>query len=331
MKTLSEYELRAMCLASGTKESRVEEGTFITPMAREYLRDRGITLTVVPRGSSKVMPQTPMGEGREKYRNALIGEPMAEKPEAFNELPIYSFVTLTPEGNLASIYCEYYFDETIDDYTYDYCIYVKDAEGQVLLNTAEVSKALSVQLWGYAVCAAIVLLAVLFILSFVHILQAGWLRKITAKNRMHLAVILAAVLGASITAAVVVGDLNDRYIQERISKMTNMAVLMARDLDAQDIASMDSPQAYGSPAYQRIDASVQEIMDSDINEDGAYCTLYREKNGVVCIIYSDEGLNNVLYPMSGVFEGSYEAEIYETGQLKQFSAFSIGSCSNSIA
>ena len=66
MKTLSEYELRAMCLASGTKEYRVEEGTFITPMAREYLRDRGITLTVVPRGSSKMMPQTPMGEGREK-------------------------------------------------------------------------------------------------------------------------------------------------------------------------------------------------------------------------------------------------------------------------
>lgn len=86
MKTLSEYELRAMCLASGTKEYRVEEGTFITPMAREYLRDRGITLTVVPRGSSKVMPQTPMGEGREKYRSALTGEPMAEKPEEMTHL-----------------------------------------------------------------------------------------------------------------------------------------------------------------------------------------------------------------------------------------------------
>ncbi len=86
MKTLSEYELRAMCLASGTKEYRVEEGTFITPMAREYLRDRGITLTVVPRGSSKVMPQTPMGEGREKYRNALTGDPMAEKPEEMTHL-----------------------------------------------------------------------------------------------------------------------------------------------------------------------------------------------------------------------------------------------------
>ena len=250
------------------------------------------------------------------------GEPMVEKPEAFNELPIYSFVTLTPEENLAAIYCEYYFDETIDDYTYDYCIYVKDAEGQALLNTAEVSKALPVRLWGYAACGAIVLLVVLAVLCLAYVLRAGWLSRITPKSRIHLAVIVAAVLGAAVTATVVVGDLNDRYIQERISKMTNMAVLMARDLDAEDIASLDSPQAYDSPAYQRIDESVQEIMDSDINKDGAYCTLYREKDGVVCIVYSDEGLNNVLYPMSGVFEGSYEAEIYETGQLKQFSAFS---------
>ena len=74
---------------------------------------------------------------------------------------------------------------------------------------------------------------------------------------------------------------------------------------------------YGSEAYQRIDASVKEILLSELNDDGAYCTLYREMNGIVCIIYSDEGLNNVAYPMSGVFEGSVEAEIYETGELRQ--------------
>src|SRR5699024_2543995 len=49
---------------------------------------------------------------------------------------------------------------------------------------------------------------------------------------------------------------------------------------------------------------------------------YREINDVVCIVYSDEGLNNVVYPMSGVFEGSMEEMIYETGQIQQMSAFS---------
>ena len=250
------------------------------------------------------------------------GEPLADVPEAFNELPIYSFVDVTPEGILSAIYCEYYFDETLGEYVYDYCIYAEDAEGAVLLNTAEVGKAASVQVMGWLACAAIAVLAILLLGSVIFLIRAGTLLRLSAKGRLQMAVILAAVLSAALVASVVVDDLNQRYVEERTSKMTNMAVLMARDFDPEDIRSLDSPEDYGSEAYQRIDASVKEILMSEINDDGAYCTLYREMNGIVCIIYSDEGLNNVVYPMSGVFEGSYESEIYETGEPIQFSAFS---------
>ena len=238
------------------------------------------------------------------------GEPLADVPEEFNELPIYSFVDVTPEGILSAIYCEYYFDETLGEYVYDYCIYAEDAEGTVLLNTAEVEKAASVQVMGWLACAAIAVLAILLLGSVIFLIRGGTLHRLSAKGRLQMAVILAAVLSAALVASIVVDDLNQRYVEERTSKMTNMAVLMARDFDPEDIRSLDSPNDYGSEAYQRIDASVKEILMSEINDDGAYCTLYREMNGIVCIIYSDEGLNNVVYPMSGVFEGSYEAEIY---------------------
>ena len=250
------------------------------------------------------------------------GEPLSAVPENFNELPIYSFVDVTADGLLSTIYCEYYYDESYGDYVYDYCIYAEDAQGNVLLNTAEVEKATAVQADGWLACAAIVILAILLLVGLAWVIRSGSLSRISAKNRFQLAVILAAVLSAVLVSAVLTGDLNQQYVKERASKMTNMAVLMARDFDPEDIRSLASPADYGSEAYQRIDDSVKEILRSDLNNDGGYCTLYREMNGIVCIIYSDEGLNNVVYPMSGGFEGSYEAEIYETGEPIQFSAFS---------
>ena len=250
------------------------------------------------------------------------GETLSSVPEAFNELPIYSYVDVTSEGVLSTVYCEYYYDESYGDYVYDYCIYAEDAQGNVLLNTSEVGKCTAVQVEGWMACAAIAILAVLLLYGLAYMIRSGSLARISAKNRFQLAVILAAILSAAVVSAVLTGDLNQQYVAERTSKMTNMAVLMARDFDPEDIRSLASPADYGSEAYQRIDESVKEILRSDLNSDGGYCTLYREMNGIVCIIYSDEGLNNVIYPMSGGFEGSYEAEIYETGEPIQFSAFS---------
>ena len=52
---------------------------------------------------------------------------------------------------------------------------------------------------------------------------------------------------------------------------------------------------YWSEAYQRIDASVKEILRDELTEDrGIYCIMYREYNDIVCTLYSDEGLNGVM-------------------------------------
>lgn len=84
MKTLTEYELRAMCLPSDTVEYAVERGVFVTPLAREYLRDRGIELVV--REPSAVMPQTPMGKAGARYRILTTGEATNQKPEEMTHL-----------------------------------------------------------------------------------------------------------------------------------------------------------------------------------------------------------------------------------------------------
>ena len=251
------------------------------------------------------------------------GDTLAEVPAAFNELPIYSYLAIMPDGTLTTIYCEYYWDDVWEESVYEYYVYAQDAQGSVLMNTALVDKAFSFQLAGWAACVGIAVLAAMALALAGYVLHKGYLSRISRAGRIQLAVIIAAMLSSIAVATILVNDLNQRYVEERTSKMTNMAVLMARDFAPEDIQDLDSPDDYGGEAYQRIDESVKKILlDPELNDDGAYCTLYREMNGIVCIIYSDEGLNNVLYPMSGVFEGTSESEIYETGELREFSAFS---------
>ena len=83
MKILTEADLRSARLPAGTKEYRVERGTYITPAAREFLADRKITLVELERG----MPRYPVQEtGPAAYRDAETGAPYAHKPEFMTHL-----------------------------------------------------------------------------------------------------------------------------------------------------------------------------------------------------------------------------------------------------
>lgn len=45
MKILTEADLRSACLTGKVREYSVEPGTYVTPLAQEFLKDRKITLT----------------------------------------------------------------------------------------------------------------------------------------------------------------------------------------------------------------------------------------------------------------------------------------------
>ena len=121
-----------------------------------------------------------------------------------------------------------------------YYIYAEDAQENVLLNTAEVEKAPAVQFEGWAACAALAILAVLLLCGIGYVIHARWLLRITMKGRIQLAVIITAMLSAVLVSTVLVDDLNQRYVEERASKMTNLAVMLARDFAPEDIRSLDS-------------------------------------------------------------------------------------------
>lgn len=85
MNVLTEADLRTNLCNAEIEEYTVPKGTFITPMAREYLRERGIKLKAAedPTG----MPVTPLPDkGSETYVDAVTGEGYAEKPERMTHI-----------------------------------------------------------------------------------------------------------------------------------------------------------------------------------------------------------------------------------------------------
>lgn len=93
MEILTEADLRSGRYASTNTSITVPEGTFITPLAKEYLRDHGIEIV---NNSSKnsggsfgkgVMSYTPIPKsGSDRYVDYYTGEGYAEKPEHMTHL-----------------------------------------------------------------------------------------------------------------------------------------------------------------------------------------------------------------------------------------------------
>ena len=86
MKILTETMLRAATLAESTTEYRVEPDVFVTPLAKEYLRDRHISLVIMERQPA-VMTRTPLpSHGKHTYVDAQTGAGYGEKPEHMTHL-----------------------------------------------------------------------------------------------------------------------------------------------------------------------------------------------------------------------------------------------------
>lgn len=86
MKVLTEAELRAKRISFENNEFHVEAGTFITPTAKEFLRDKGIALVIDAEKKSSMTITPVKNRGDHTYIDAETGESYREKPENMTHL-----------------------------------------------------------------------------------------------------------------------------------------------------------------------------------------------------------------------------------------------------
>ena len=83
MKVLTEMELRAKWKTPEDGVYHVEAGTFVTPMAKDFLREKGVSM-VIDTEEKKSMTRTPVKkQGDHTYIDAKTGEGYREKPDRF--------------------------------------------------------------------------------------------------------------------------------------------------------------------------------------------------------------------------------------------------------
>ena len=86
MKVLTEMELRAKWKTPEDGVYHVEAGTFVTPMAKDFLREKGVSMVIDPE-EKKSMTRTPVKkQGDHTYIDAKTGEGYREKPENMTHL-----------------------------------------------------------------------------------------------------------------------------------------------------------------------------------------------------------------------------------------------------
>lgn len=86
-KVLTEGELRAALLPENQQEYIVDQDTYVTPTAKDYLKERGITLVYRSPSEQPVMSSTPLPDkGVATYVDAVTGQGYRTKPEEMTHL-----------------------------------------------------------------------------------------------------------------------------------------------------------------------------------------------------------------------------------------------------
>lgn len=81
---LTDTELRAHFFRTGSTTYPLPAGCILTPAARDFIKERGITLLSGPKGMS--MSPVPLRGGKPVYVKAESGEELSEKPEELTHL-----------------------------------------------------------------------------------------------------------------------------------------------------------------------------------------------------------------------------------------------------
>ncbi|MBE6612701.1 MAG: MFS transporter [Ruminococcaceae bacterium] len=247
-----------------------------------------------------------------------IAEPFDEAPEAFNENPIYSGLFVGEDLSVATIYVQNYFIETQDgegEQINEYKLYMKTADGSCLHNGSVFDKTASLFASGLLFFAVALIVAAAFVFIAVRVVMMIRKSGISGTVKTQIIIVFTAICVACISIYIIVSETNKVYYNEIMNNLENIAFLMARDIEEEDLENINTPADFMNESYQNISDSVLEVLNADLNNArGIYCVIYKAQNGIVSAIYADDAMYGSGYPMPGGFEGSAEQYIYETGE-----------------
>ena len=230
------------------------------------------------------------------------------------DAPMYSNLGVFGD-KISVISSDYKYDETIEDYVYQYKIYVKNLDGEVLYSDCLLESGDDYSVRAVLVKAAIVLFIIILIYSAARLMRIMRRSKSLALGKIQVITFVTALVVAVFVAVTMADNYNGRYADEMVNKMTNIVQMTCKLIDYKDIEKINKPSDYRSKHYNAVDEAVSGVLKNETNrESGLYCVIYKVFGNSVWEIYSDPYYHGGFYPMPGAYEGSGEQSLYETGE-----------------
>lgn len=195
-------------------------------------------------------------------------------------------------------------------------VYAQGPGGTPLLEGGAFPLSAALRAEGWAACAALVL-----VLASGTALAAGVavlaLRRFRPGpgTKLGALVLLCMLIAAMLVSSIIFQAEEDRYVERIFLQMESTARNTARQLEPEDIAAVQTPGDYDSPAYRRLRAELESAVDRSFagNQD-LYCNVYLERDGVLFSpVYLDR-TTGAFYPL----EDEGQREVMKTGRAKRF-------------
>ena len=243
------------------------------------------------------------------------GEFNIAEPTEFGENALYTWMNAS--GGVVSVMASEY---SVEDEDYTYTVAAKTMDGETIFNgtvieNAPVRRALDLAIW-----AALIILSAIGIYA---IIKVGFMmfKARSAVGGAQLFIFVTAVLITVLVTSYISRMYNEQLIAENARTLTNIAELVDRKIDKDMLKRINSPDAYFSDELEAVDEIIRGIVKSDDNNDtNIYTSLYTVHNDIIAEIYTIEHEHGIMYPQAGVYSGSYEESLAESGESDMFVA-----------
>lgn len=237
----------------------------------------------------------------------------ADEPwEKLAQAPLFTGMNVN-QGTVCVMVSSYTYQADRDEHSYVYQIGAVDQNGRQVFCSEQINPSIG---WRVNVCTVYVALALAALLAAFAVYRAIRLVRQSGagKNKTQVTILLVSLVVTFCVATAVFNACMDRYIRMSTSNLTNIGYLIEKTMDRTALQEFDTPEVYGTAAYDTVDRTIQQIFArEDAVSDSVYVVIYRVHGDVLYEAYRSRGANPVMYPLAGTFSNSVEEKIADSG------------------
>ena len=236
-----------------------------------------------------------------------------EIAEGFAYLPLYFGVNITGQ-TITLVASEYIYSDEIDDFENCYILYSVDMNGDLVCCLEDIPISALFRCKCILLYLSIFFFVILGGYATIHVARV-FLKTQTSKVGIQIAVLITALVVTIFVSYSIFNSSKSRYMTKSMENLTNIGFLIEAKIDKEYLASIDSPECYKDPAYVELNDTINAIIHTNVNlDENAYAVLYGIKNNIIYEVYRDDMLHEIMTPVEGGFEGTWEQGILESGQ-----------------